>query len=252
MRRTWLLALCACVGPSMDPAGPDVDDTSGDSAPEVAPGEDDAVTWHADVRPIVERSCLAGCHEAGGVGPFSLEDDPADWARGRPNWAPLVVQAVASGAMPPWPASDDCHPLEGSRRLADDEVERFVAWERDGYLPGVPTRFVPGDPPEVIDLGTPDHLLDFGGAYRPDPARPDDYRCLLLGDPLTEDLLVRAIEVWPGERELVHHAILFEITPGAAADEVAARDAADPGPGFTCFGSPVVGADFFDSDQIFN
>lgn len=246
-----LLTACGVVGgPGKDPA--DTDTPAEDSAPGGGGPSDPAdVTWHRDLRPIVERSCLVGCHEAGGIGPFSLEDDPAEWARGRPAWAPLVVDAVTTGAMPPWHASDDCHPIVGSRRLPSEEIARFAAWRAGGFELGSPADFVAPAAPDAVVLPTPDRLLGFEAPYTPNPARPDDYRCLPLGDVLDADLFVRALEVLPDATEVVHHAILFEVG-ASAVGEVAQRDAAEAGPGYTCFGAPVSGADFFDSDVIHN
>jgi hypothetical protein len=71
------------------------------------------------------------------------------------------------------------------------------------------------------------------------PAAPnggtDDYRCFLLDPGLDEDAFVTGVDVAPGDERVVHHVILFRVSPG---DVPAARavDRESPGQGWTCFG----------------
>jgi len=51
---------------------------------------------------------------------------------------------------------------------------------------------------------------------------------------LTEVRYVRAVEIAPGSRQIVHHVLLFLDSSGAA-DQL---DQQDPGPGYRCFGGP--------------
>jgi hypothetical protein len=201
------------------------------------PGPKGEVTWHRDVRPIVERSCVR-CHADGGIAPFSLEDDPAAWADGPPSWAPLVVHAVEARAMPPWNAATDCHPIDHVERLADDEVAAFTAWAAGGYDAGDAADFAALATDAPPDPGPPDVLLEAGVDYTPTTIVPDDYHCLAVGEPFDADTLIRAIDVRPGQRSVVHHAIAY-LVPANAAAAVEEADAAWPGPGYPCYGGPV-------------
>ncbi len=69
--------------------------------------------------------------------------------------------------------------------------------------------------------------------YTP-PAGIDDYHCFVLDPHLANDSWVMALEVAPGNTKIVHHVILFT-DPN---DHSPALDAAEPGPGYTCFGDP--------------
>ena len=53
---------------------------------------------------------------------------------------------------------------------------------------------------------------------------------------LPVDRWIQAFEVRPGNRAVVHHVIAFLAEPAQAA-EIEARDAADPGPGYSCYGN---------------
>lgn len=228
--RGWLLVAgvaCGGVAPSDDVGLSDTD----------APLPD-AVTWHAHVRPIAERSCV-GCHDDGGIGPFSMADPGAPWGA-TPSWAAAAVVAVRSRTMPPWHASDDCHPIEGSLALSEREIALWDRWADQGYAEGDRAAYAAPDLPESIDLGAPDLVLEPAAAYTPSRARPDDYRCIPLGDALAEQVDLRAIRIEPGSRAIVHHAILY-LVPPESAEAVVAADAADPGLGYACFGGPLPG-----------
>jgi hypothetical protein len=74
----------------------------------------------------------------------------------------------------------------------------------------------------------------------------DDYRCFLLDPGLKASAYVTGVDVLPGNPDVVHHVILFQVPP----DQVAGAEAVDartPGEGWTCFGgtglSGEVGAD---------
>jgi hypothetical protein len=77
-----------------------------------------------------------------------------------------------------------------------------------------------------------------GGTYRPqaDAGGTDDYRCLLLDPKITVDSFLSGVVLEPGNPNLIHHAVLYQVDP----DKVAAgkaKDVADPRPGWSCFGS---------------
>jgi len=200
------------------------------------------VTWHEDLRPIVDRSCL-DCHDVGGIGPITLRVDERD--TDAPDWASLAVASVLTRSMPPWDASDDCHPIAGSRALSDNHRKAFQAWADQGYRLGDPDGYVRGQGAGGgrPDLGAPDQVRTASGPYAADRERPDDYHCLPLGSELGEDLWLRGIQIVPDQEDLVHHAILFQVPPEGAAT-VAQRDAAHPGPGYPCFGGPSDGGAF--------
>ena len=63
----------------------------------------------------------------------------------------------------------------------------------------------------------------------------DDYRCFLLDPELDQDTWLTGTNVLPGNPDVVHHVILFQVPP----EQVAAaetKDAAEEGEGWTCFG----------------
>ena len=192
-----------------------------------------APTWHGDVAPLYVRSCQT-CHEAGGVGSptWTGPDDIA-------TWGPAIAVAVGSRAMPPWQASSDCNTYEGDFSLNDDEVDTIVRWAEGGAALGDPdTAAALPEPfqPEVLERV--DLVLEMPDAYTPNNASgPDDYRCMLLDWPYDTDVWVEGYQIRAGDPSTVHHVIPFIIAPGDV-DEYRALDAADPDPGYTCYGGP--------------
>ena len=69
----------------------------------------------------------------------------------------------------------------------------------------------------------------------------DDYRCFLLDPKLTEKAFLTGVDVLPGNPDVVHHVILFQVRPDEVA-EAEKIDASSPGQGWTCFGGSGVGA----------
>lgn len=202
---------------------------SADAAPDAAPA---GVTWHGRTRGLVEAHC-GSCHSEGGAGPFPLTTlDEVN------TMAAAVRSAVDAGRMPPWRPDPSCRPMENERLLAPDERADLLAWLDGGRPAGQPSEYVP---PETAPARPPYTLeLRAAEAYVASRAVPDDYRCLVLDHDFDADTFITGIDVAPGHRPVVHHVLLYV----AKADELAkldALDAAEPGPGYTCYGGPRVG-----------
>ena len=190
-------------------------------------------TYYGQVAEILSANCVS-CHYEDGIS-FPLHN--ADWAV---QMAPDILEALAVGAMPPWPPGPDSPPMKDERTLAPEDKAQLVAWARAG----APLGDAPSPPVASIvsrDLADPqpDHVLAVDPPYHPDQSRYDDYRCFLLDLPFDRDTFVTGYRVRPDQATLVHHALLFEIGPGAV-DAAVRRDQAEEGPGWTCFGGPGV------------
>ena len=91
---------------------------------------------------------------------------------------------------------------------------------------------VPARPGETFQT------IQFNDAYQPSSptlSGNDDYRCFLADPKVKTDQFVNGVTVTPGNPKLVHHVIIFKVDPSAVAD-AQAQDAAEDGPGWTCFG----------------
>jgi mono/diheme cytochrome c family protein len=189
-------------------------------------------TWD-DVAPVFAAKC-AGCHQQGGVAPFSITNVLTAKAH-----APAIVAMTRAGAMPPWmPGSDSPAILGESRRLLTPD-ERFLiaSWVRGGAKVGSARKLTP--PATTSPAPGAAVTLQPKQAYTPRAASgsTDDYHCMLLDPKLSQDMFVTSAVVKPQRRTLVHHVILFEAA-GDNASEARRLDAASGGKGWTCFGGP--------------
>lgn len=214
----WAVAAAACTG--------------GSGSAEGALGA--APTYHGDVAPILAERC-ASCHVAGGIAPFALGtfEDAAPRAE-------AIRAAVLDRRMPPWgvDASGACGTFADARWLSDDELATLAGWAEAGAPAGEPA--APPELPAADTLASVGATLDIGTEYVPDAAGHDDYRCFVVDPALTADRYLVAYQVRPGEPRVVHHVILFSLDTPAAEAEAAALDAAEEGPGYTCFGGSGV------------
>ena len=169
-------------------------------APTMAAGG--VATYHHDIRPIIEARCN-GCHIDGGVGPF-----PLDTWESVDMFKAVIMPAVMSRRMPPWPADDtDCVKHANKQRLTDEQLALFVKWQADGFQQGDPSEFAPLVEEEpAVELGEPD-LIVTPNAFQL-RGNFEDYVCSQTDASFTEDVWVRALDVKPQNAEYVHHAIV--------------------------------------------
>lgn len=189
------------------------------------------VTYHKDVRPILERRCT-NCHKKGGIGPFTLDSyDKAFALRS------AIKNAVQSRRMPPWHAGKDCQQYHGNVTLSDLQIQTIVDWV-DGKAPeGDAADFKPlPEDKQQRGLSRVDLSVKLPVAYVP-KQKPDDYRCFIVDWPKKEKIFVTGYAVKPGNPKILHHVIAYLVEP-KDVKAYAAIDAKDPGPGYTCFGGP--------------
>lgn len=192
-----------------------------------------ALTYNNQVSRIIQRNC-AECHHDGGIAPFSLTD--FEQVIVNKNWA---ASAVETGTMPPWSVSDNCVPYTKTYAMDPVEREMLLTWLRDESVPqGEPERAP--EPPIYIDgdwaLGEPDYIFEYDEPFA-FSAGPDQYRCFPVRLNNAEQLNLRALEVKPGNSEIVHHVLVF-LSTGDTGIQI---DEAEEGPGYTCFGGPETG-----------
>lgn len=195
-------------------------------------------TYHRDIRPILEGACT-GCHAEGGIAPFSLTDYETVQTFG-----PLMLAAVDTGAMPPWPPSRCCAPLKHERSLSGEDRAVLARWLDDDAPEGDPADAPPpNDPP---GLSRVDLEVMMPEPYTPWPSigASDDSRCFLIDWPLDGSTFVTGLELVPGRRELVHHAIIYAI-PESQASNYADKDAKTESPGWSCPGGVFESADAY-------
>lgn len=199
------------------------------------------LTFWGDIAPIYNAKCVR-CHQAGGIGPFPLDD--YDSAR---RWAAPAAAATREGIMPPFLINHDggCGNFVDDETLMPIERDKIAAWAASDRLAGTPVTLTEPKIPGIEDgrvLATPTLTPQAQGGLL---AESDEYRCYLLDPGLEKDAFITAYEVLPGNPALVHHLIGFlvdptrKVTEGETNAEVMkALDDMDPDrPGWSCFGA---------------
>ncbi|MEZ5400533.1 MAG: cytochrome c [Bryobacteraceae bacterium] len=156
-------------------------------------------TFSKDVAPIFFKHC-AGCHQPDHIAPMSL----LDYQSARP-WARAVREAVLRKSMPPWFAESERGHFSNDSRLTEEEITTVKAWV-DGGAPEGDKRALPRAP-EFRDgwlLGKPDVVVDIGEDHEVKPGA-DAYEHFIVPSDLKDGIWVRAAEIKPGNRRVVHH-----------------------------------------------
>ena len=182
------------------------------------------------IAPIIYSNC-SSCHHEGAIGPFPLMsyEDAA-------NNAFDIKHAVQERHMPPWPPDPTYSQLAHERVLTEAEIDLIVDWVNADVPEGNPA-LAPA-PPVFNDgpqIGTPDLVTQIE-TYTVQSST-DEYRCFVVPSNLDVDKYIRAIEVVPGNRSIVHHVLIYYDTVG----QCLANDLATPEPGYLCTGSTACG-----------
>jgi len=167
------------------------------------------VTFAHDVAPIVFANC-AYCHRPGEVAPFSL----LSYQDARP-WAASIRKAVSSRQMPPWNADPHYGSFRDARRLTDAEIATIVAWADGGAKEGNPSD-LPALPhfSDGWQIGEPDLVLTMAEPVKIPATGTIPYMTVPADYEFPQDTWIQAIEVRPGNRRVVHHAVASASAPG--------------------------------------
>jgi Tfp pilus assembly protein PilF len=164
-------------------------------------GAEQQVTFTRDIAPILFRSC-APCHRPGEAAPFSL----LSFADAKTH-AYQIAAVTERRIMPPWlPAADDPK-FADDLRLSAEQIALIQTWAEQGAAEGDPSalpakpRFVEGwqlGKPDVVVKATRPFALAAGGS--------DTYWNFVFRSPVDQTRWLKAIEIRPGDKRLVHHA----------------------------------------------
>ena len=183
-------------------------------------------TYNGDVACILNNHCTT-CHHDGGIAPFSLMtfDESSVAAVG-------VLAAVNAGTMPPWPPNTSYNRLAHERLLTPEEIDIINNWVNGGLVEGSEP---PPQPPVYSgteEISNPDLVLTMP-EYTINTTGTDVFKCFVVPTQLQEDVFITELEVVPGNREAVHHVMLYQDETNVPQQ----LDDAEPGPGYTSFGS---------------
>ena len=179
-------------------------------------------TFARDIAPIIYANC-SSCHRPGEAGPFSLltyED-----VRKR---AQQIADLTRRRLMPPWLPQAGYGDFEDTRRLTDAQIRLIGDWAAAGAPQGSAAQTPP--PPHFTDgwqLGPPDLIVEAQEPLAVPASGPDLFWNFILTPDVKSTRFVRAIEIRPGNKRLLHHANMqIDRARSARRQEIA------PGKGF--------------------
>lgn len=217
-------AACASSEGSSAPAATDAGLASDAAAP---------LNYRTHIAPLMEQRCN-GCHYEGGSAPFAL----TSYAKVS-ELAPTLEASMRDRRMPPWLPSPDCHPLEGSRRMPQEEIDRFAAWVAAGKPEG--TGEIVRAPAVASTRAFSPNVTGVIPAAYVSPEVDDDYRCFVLPPEFPATVYATGLDVKPGSAR-VHHVLVYALN-GEGLTKAQAEDGKDGKPGYTCFAGVVPGLD---------
>jgi Flp pilus assembly protein TadD/mono/diheme cytochrome c family protein len=198
------------------------------------------LTFNRDIAPILYRSC-AQCHRLGEAAPFPLltYSDAKSHAR-------QIAAVTRSRFMPPWLPSPGELRFADELRLSDAEIARIQEWVEQGTTEGDPAD-LPARPQfaEGWQLGKPDVIVKAIKAYTLPASGTDNYWNFVFRAPVDRARWLKAMEIRPGDKRLVHHANVL-----VDRGQTARHQEKEPGEGFGGM-ELTIESEVFDPDSHF-
>ena len=167
-----------------------------------------AQTTYNDIAPALYKNCTS-CHRAGGGAPFSMLTYNEIFP-----WASNMQTALQNGDMPPWAPDTSYLHFFDERPISQADKDTILAWIAGGALQGNPN-LLPPPPnyPQYLLNGTPDLIIQMT-PFNSNANTNDAYNTFILPSGITQSRNIRAIEVVPGNADLIHHVIIMADTAG--------------------------------------
>jgi mono/diheme cytochrome c family protein len=191
-------------------------------APQDASNTNSQITFNKDIAPVLFQHC-AGCHRPGESGPFPLLSykDAKSHAR-------QIAAVTQSRFMPPWLPDPGEFKFADELRLSDAQITTIAHWVEQGAVEGAPSDLPPTPKfAEGWQMGTPDLVIKAEKPYQLPASGTDQYWNFIFRTPVNRTRWLKAIEIRPGDKRVVHHAnVLVDRMQSARVQE------SSPGAGF--------------------
>jgi peroxiredoxin len=170
------------------------------------------ITYTNQISRILQKRCVE-CHRDGDIGPMSLanyEDVVA--------WSDMMLEVIHDQRMPPWHANPEHGKFANDRSLTAQEREQIERWVASGTPRGddkqLPPSLVfaegwqlPYKPDLVVPVSSGPFKVPAKGAV--------NYQYFTQSVSFPEDKWIKAIEIVPGNRAVVHHILVFDRVKGS-------------------------------------
>lgn len=177
---------------------------------------------YKDVAPIFTKRCTY-CHHTGKIFP-SFER-----YSGVAGYKSLINYDLQIGKMPPWPPDTSYSRFTHERIITQSEKTKIQNWIAAGAPAGDTTLAPPPFQYQTTQLkGNPDLVLTIP-TYTSNAVGTDKYVCFSLPTGLTQNRILRAYEVIPGNAPIVHHAVINVDTLGTVTTDLSGSCYTIPG-----------------------
>ena len=162
---------------------------------------------YKDVAPIFYSRCASCHHEHQHAPPMMTYSETVA------NSAAMVSD-LTTGKMPPWHPDTTYTRFNHEHLITTAEKNAIINWVNQGMVAG-DTTLAPAPPtfPQYQLNGTPDMILQMP-RYHSNATSSDKYDCFVLPTNLTQNRILRAFEIVPGNASIVHHVVIDVDTTG--------------------------------------
>jgi tetratricopeptide (TPR) repeat protein/mono/diheme cytochrome c family protein len=198
------------------------------------------VTFDRDIAPIIFRNC-AQCHHPGEAGPFPLLSYADVKTHGR-----QIAFVTSKRIMPPWLPDPGELKFADELRLSDEQIATIQTWVDQGETEGSASD-LPPQPSFAAgwQLGKPDVIARAAKPYLLPASGSDSYWNFVFRTPVRHAQWLKAIEIRPGDKRLVHHANIL-----VDREESGRRLEKEAGSGFAGM-ELIIESEAFDPDSHF-
>jgi peroxiredoxin len=168
-----------------------------------------SITYSKHIAPVLQKNCVE-CHHPGEIAPFSLTSYEETV-----GWTETIREVVEQGRMPPWHADPRYGHFSNDRRLPAADKKLILEWIENG-APGGDPRDLP-KPAEYVEgwrIPRPDVVITLPKEFKVPAEGTVPYQYFVVNPGFTEDKWVKAAEVRPQCRAVVHHVLVFVQPPG--------------------------------------
>ena len=160
------------------------------------------ISYAKTIAPMLNDNCVS-CHREGGIGPWAMSD--YNMVRG---FSLMIREVVRTQRMPPWHADPHVGSFSNDRSLSDDEIRTLVHWVEAGAPRGEGADLLAENSQSwpIWAMGEPDVIIDIPPEDVP-ASGVVDYKYKMVTNPLDKDVWVKAAEIIPGDRSVLHHVI---------------------------------------------
>ncbi|MEQ9452878.1 MAG: redoxin domain-containing protein [Pseudomonadales bacterium] len=177
------------------------------------------ISYSEDIAPILLENCVS-CHREGGLGPWAMND--YNMVRG---FSLMIREVLRTKRMPPWHADPEVGHWGNDRSLTTEELQTLVHWieagaprgEGEDLLATDDTKYYDWDAEDV--MGPPDYVINIPATEVP-ATGVVDYQYHFVENTVGENVWIKAAEIMPGDRAVLHHVITtfgYDITEGKHA-----------------------------------